>query len=124
MALAEEPRWYWVAYSAVLGGLLAVAMLIGGEPWLALFSLVGMTLFGFVMRRWNPGSRILSKSKDERESRISTEAGEFTLVVQVAVLLAGALWEFAHGYQGPFAALCALFGATYGLGEFLARRRL
>lgn len=123
MALAEEPRWYWVAYTAALGAVMATAALIGGKPGLAAFCFVLLVVFGAVMRRWNPGSRLRSTAKDEREAHISNHAGAFTLVVMVTVLLTGALWEMAHGYSGPMSALCALFGASFGIGEFLARRR-
>ena len=124
MALAEEPRWYWIAYSAALGGVMAAASLIGGQPWLALFSFILLTGFGIVTRRWNESARWKRSSTDERQQRINAEGQLFAGQVLLFAILGGALWEFAHGYTGPFVALSALGGASFALGEFLARRRL
>ena len=122
--MSREPRWMFVAYSVGLGVLIAIAALIGGEPWFAIFAVVWMAIFGVVLS-FTPWGKLRSSSQDERERSIGTEAVAASGGVLIVVILGAWLIDLARGGDGmPYTWLAAVGGVSFPVAlGYLNRRR-
>lgn len=119
-----EPRWWFVAYSAGLGLLVAGAAWIGGIPVVAAAAVPLLVAFGIAMAL-TPYGRLRRRSVDEREESILEDALKHSAVAIVVVTLALWLWGLARGEPSPELTLIgATGGATHAVSmAVLSRRR-
>jgi hypothetical protein len=122
--IKREPRWYFVAYSLALGAAMAVAGVIGDQPWLAGASVPIMAVFGVAMAL-TPWGTVRQRSQDEREQAIGKDAALVSYYVVVALVIVAFLIETARGDDGhPWSSIGFVAGVSFIVSLWvLARRR-
>ncbi len=109
----------------VLGAIVAVAALIGGDTGMAVFGFMLLAVFGaFLGLSRSEFAVIGTADADERQREIDHEAVQIAYMAVVLVAVCGFLWELAHGNPGPFTFIAFVGGATHmGATAILKRRR-
>jgi hypothetical protein len=111
-------EWTLPAFSVFLGLVMWAAAWTGGHPMLGLAMFGIMVAFGaiFVVGRRSESLRMMASGRhaDERWRSIDLRATAFGGLVLVTAVIAGFIWELAHGRSGdPYAPLGAIAGASY-----------
>jgi hypothetical protein len=112
------PDWTLPGFSLFLGLVMWAAAWIGGHLMLGLAMFGIMVAFGaiFVVGRRSESIRMMAAGRhaDERWRSIDLHATAFAGLVLVTAVIAGFIWEIAHGRSGnPYAPLGAISGIAY-----------
>jgi hypothetical protein len=120
-------KWWMPGFSLFLGTLIAGALLLGGDPWMALWGfgvmavLAGLFLFG---SRSETLQGLGGPGRDERWAMIDLGATALAGSVVIAVIIGMWLYEVANGRDGsPYAQLGAIGGLAYVGGVAWGRFR-
>lgn len=120
-------RWFLPLFSIFLG------LVIGGAQWkggdvqtgltsLALFVAIAAVLF--LGGRSETIRAIRGDGRDERWAHIDLAATAISGLVVISGVIAGAIWEWAHGRDGtPFVQLGAVGGVAYIAALAVLRKR-
>jgi hypothetical protein len=120
--------WGMFVFSLALGATMWAASWVGGHPMLGLGMFGIMAAFGavFVVGQRSESIRMMAAGRraDERWRSIDLRATAFSGIALILAVIAGFLWEIAHGRSGqPYAPLGAIAGLSYLLAIIYLRWR-
>jgi hypothetical protein len=117
MITRRYPWWCLPAVSLVLGLGAMTAFWVGGELTQGLVSLAiigGLGIFFAVGGRFEAIRGLRGDGRDEYWASLDTTATTIAGLVLITLVIALAMWEWAHGRDGsPYSQLGAIAGATY-----------
>ena len=120
-------RWFLPVFSIFLGLVIGGAQWKGGDLQTGLTSLalfVGIAALLFLGGRSETIRAIRGDGRDERWARIELTATTISGLVVITGVIAGAIWEWAHGRDGtPFVQLGAIGGVAYVAALAILRAR-
>jgi hypothetical protein len=125
----RQPRgWGLPLFSLAMGGVMWAASWAGGHPLAGLFMFGVMASLGavFVIGRRSETLRMMAAGRraDERWRSIDLQATALAGLVLITAVLAGFVWEIAHGRTGnPYGLLGAIAGVAYLLALIWLRWR-
>jgi hypothetical protein len=100
----EPGGWGLPLFSLAMGGVLWVASWAGGHPLagLAMFGVMAAFAAIFVIGRRSESLRMMAAGRraDERWRSIDLQATALAGLVLITAVLAGFVWEIAHGRTG------------------------
>ena len=111
------PKWWLAAVSAVLGLGCLAAFWVGGHPGqgvAALGVMLVVAVAALVGRRFESVRGLRGDGRDEYWRSLDWDATGVAGTVLVTVVIALAMWEWAHGRDGtPYVQLGAFTGISY-----------
>lgn len=127
----RRPIWRsraWMpGFSLALGALIFAAFAVGGDVagGAICFGIMALVAAAFLLgRRSETLQGLGGPGRDERWAMIDLRATALAGAVVIAALIAGWLWEVAHGDDGsPYVELLAVSGIAYILAVALLRVR-
>jgi hypothetical protein len=110
-------RWFLPAFAVLMGGVMFVALLIGGDTTGAVISLAVMTGFAALVLFGGRSETIRGlrgDGRDERFRAMDVHATAFAGLAVCIAVIAGFLYEVARGHSGtPYVWLGVVFGVAY-----------
>ena len=120
-------RWFMLAFSVALGGVVLLASWLGGSLASGLIGLAVLTGFGLFISLASGSETIRGlrgDGRDERFALMDLRATAITGHVLIIAVVTGFLVETARGHSGnPFTWLGAIAGLTYILAVAYFRWR-
>ncbi|HEY1365780.1 MAG TPA: hypothetical protein VGF23_01650 [Gaiellaceae bacterium] len=111
------PKWWLSAVAAVLGAGCLAAFWVGGHPGQGLAALGVMLVVAVAALlggRFESVRGLRGDGRDEYWRRLDWDATGLAGMVLVTLVIAMAMWEWAHGRDGtPYVQLGAVTGVTY-----------
>ena len=129
MRLRPDRRRLAVPVTALVLGIVAwIALAVGGDPRSGAVSFAILAAYGaavYLLASRSDVARVLvGDAPDERYRAIELRAVAAVGIVLIACVIAGFLWEQAHGRSGmPFTLMGAVAGLTYLAGVVYGRLR-
>jgi hypothetical protein len=110
-------KWFLPGFTAVMGVVIAVASLVGGDSEGAVIALaisLGAAFLMLIGGRSETVRGLRGDGRDERFRRIDIEATAITGTVVLLAIIVGFIVELARGHNGsPYTWLAAVGGITY-----------
>ena len=120
-------RWFMLAFSVALGGVVLLASWLGGSLASGLIGLAVLTGFGLFISLASGSETIRGlrgDGRDERFALMDLRATAITGQVVIIAVIVGFLVEIARGHNGnPYGWLGALGGLSYALAVAYFRWR-
>ena len=120
-------RWFMLAFSVALGGVVLLASWLGGSLASGLIGLAVLTGFGLFVSLASGSETIRGlrgDGRDERFALMDLRATAITGQVVIIAVIVGFLVEIARGHNGnPYGWLGALGGLSYALAVAYFRWR-
>src|SRR5262245_10324082 len=111
------PKWWLAATSFVLGAGCLVSFWVGGDPVSGVISFAILSVLGLVTLvagRSELVRGLRGDGRDEYWAAVDRDATLIAGLVLILLVIAMAMWEWAHGRDGtPYSQLGAVTGLTY-----------
>jgi hypothetical protein len=126
MAITRS-RWFLPAFAVLMGGVMFVALWIGGDLTGAVISLAIMTGFAAVILLGGRSETIRGlrgDGRDERFRAMDLQATGFAGLAVGVAIIAGFVYEVARGHSGsPYVWLGVVYGLAYMAAIVVVRLR-
>ena len=111
------PKWFMASFALFLGGGCLAAFWVGGDPqsgWISFAILAALGLASLVFGRSEMVRGFRGDGRDEYWWSLDKDASLIAGMALVSLVIAMAMWEWAHGRDGtPYSQLGAISGVVY-----------